>query len=209
MLNNGSVALEDYRLLRGVTKVVELKEFQPNPHEIYVLFSESLEQPLILNWPTWQTELRHRIIICIDRQQSVVRKELQDMLQLTPAALLQSHVDAWTDFWDKQFSIEIIGNALELSRIVNAGIFYMASSLPTLSSNQANGPYYGQSPTGLARGNLDADYEGHNFWDTEIWMLPVITQFNFEFAKQLLDYRYNHLKGARYNAQAMGNQGAR
>ncbi|EDW12443.2 protein-glucosylgalactosylhydroxylysine glucosidase [Drosophila mojavensis] len=209
VLNNGSFVLEDYRILRGVTKVLELKQFQPNPHEIYVIFSEPLEQPRILDWPMGQAELRHRIIICMDRQQTVAQKELQDMFQLSPAAMLQSHIDAWTDFWDKQFSIEIIGDALELSRIVNAGIFYMASSLPALSSNQANEPYDGLSPTGLARGNLDADYEGHSFWDTEIWMLPVVTQFNYEFSKQLLDYRYNHLEGARYNARTMGNRGAR
>lgn len=209
VLSNGSNAAGDYRLMRGRTKVLEHKQFQPHPHEIYVLFSEAMEQPLKLDWPTGQRELQHRVIISIDRQQSVALKELQDALQLSPGTLMQSHIQVWTDFWEKQFSIELTGNALELSRIVNAGIFYLASSLPTLSSNQVNEPYFGLSPTGLARGNLEADYEGHNFWDTEIWMLPVITQFGFEYAKQLLGYRYNHLEGARYNAQMMGNKGAR
>ncbi|EDV99375.1 GH13818 [Drosophila grimshawi] len=210
VLNNGSDAPGDYRVLHGRTKVLEFEQLQPKPHEIYVLFSESLEQPRHLNWPTWQAELQHRIIICMDRQQGVALKELQDVLQLKDVAVLQSHRQVWNDFWDKQFSIELMGkDALELSRIVNAGIFYLASSLPTLSSNQANEPYYGLSPTGLARGNLPADYQGHNFWDTEIWMLPVATQLGYEYGKQLFDYRFRHLEGARINAQVRGNKGAR
>ncbi|KAL7740347.1 hypothetical protein ACLKA6_018787 [Drosophila palustris] len=209
VINNGSDAADDYRQVRGRTKVLELKKFQPELQEIHVIFSESLEQPRHVMWPTGQPELRHRVIISIDRQESVALKEMKDVLRLNDVALLQTHTDAWHEFWDKSFSIEIIGNALELSRIVNAGIFYLASSLPAPNSNQPNEPYYGLSPTGLARGNLEADYEGHNFWDTEIWMLPVVTQFGYDYAKLLLDYRYKHLEGARYNANATGYKGAR
>lgn len=210
MLNKGAAGSEDYRLLRGRTKVREFEKFQPEVHEIYAMFSESLEQPLQLDWPVWKPEMQHRIVICIDRQQSVALKELQDVLKLNEVELLQTQINAWQAFWDKEFSIEIAGNAsLELSRIVNAGIFYLASSLPSPSSNQPNEPYYGLSPTGLARGNLEADYQGHNFWDTEIWMLPVVTQFGYSYGNLLFDYRYRHLQGARYNANATGYKGAR
>ncbi|KAH8403172.1 hypothetical protein KR222_006277, partial [Zaprionus bogoriensis] len=209
LLNNGSTSGQDYRLLRGRTKVREFEQFQPKPHEIYVVFSESLEQPLQVNWPTWQPELQHRVVICIDRQQSVALKELQDVLQLDKLQLLQTQINAWNAFWQREFSIELLGNDLELSRIVNAGIFYLVSSLPAPSSNQPNEAYYGLSPTGLARGNLEADYQGHNFWDTEIWMLPAVTQFGYEYGKLLIDYRYRHLEAARYNANTTGYKGAR
>ncbi|XP_033150831.1 LOW QUALITY PROTEIN: protein-glucosylgalactosylhydroxylysine glucosidase [Drosophila busckii] len=210
LINKGSSAAGDFRHLRGHTKVLEQQPFQTSAHELHLLFSEPLEQPLQLPWPTWQAELQHRIILSIDKQESVARKELQQLLQLEPAQLLSSHTQAWLQFWQQQFSIELLGDgALELSRIVNAGIFYLASSLPSLSSHQPNEFYYGLSPTGLARGNLEADYQGHNFWDTEIWMLPAVTQFDFEYAKQLLEYRFRHLEGARYNANLTGYKGAR
>ncbi|KAH8266659.1 hypothetical protein KR018_007971, partial [Drosophila ironensis] len=209
VINNGSTSSGDYRVLRGRTEVLEFERFQPSPQEIFVLFSEFLEQPLHLEWPTWQDQLNHRIIISIDREESVARSELQDVLQLSAASLLLKHTESWNQFWDNDFSIELKGNALELSQIVNAGIFYLASSLPSLQSNQRNEPFYGLSPTGLGRGNLEADYQGHNFWDTEIWMLPAVTQFGFEYAKQVLDYRLRKLEAARYNAYASGFKGAR
>ncbi|XP_062121281.1 protein-glucosylgalactosylhydroxylysine glucosidase isoform X2 [Drosophila sulfurigaster albostrigata] len=208
-INNGSDAVGDYRQLRGRTRIVELEQFQPQAHEIHVAFSESLEQPRQVPWPAWQAQLQHRVVISLDRVESVALNELQNVMRLSDAALLASHTKLWHEFWQQHFSIEITGNALELSRIVNAGIFYLVSSLPTLSSNQPNDPYYGLSPTGLARGNLEADYQGHNFWDTEIWMLPVATQFGYDYGKLLLEYRFRHLNGAQYNANATGYKGAR
>lgn len=85
----------------------------------------------------------------------------------------------------------------------------MASSLPALRSNSPNNPFYGLSPTGLSRGQLDADYEGHNFWDTEIWMLPIVTHFHNSWSKELFEYRLNHIQGAKYYANQTGYSGAR
>ncbi|XP_017115794.1 protein-glucosylgalactosylhydroxylysine glucosidase [Drosophila elegans] len=209
VVNNGSSSSGDYRTLRGRTKVLEFAKFQPDPQEIFVLFSESLEQPLQLQWPTWQDQLNYSIIITIDRDEGVARKELQAVHELSSGNLLQKHTASWKSFWDNEFSIELRGDALELSHIVNAGIFYLVSSLPSIETNQKNEPFYGLSPTGLGRGNLEADYQGHNFWDTEIWMLPVVSQFGLEYAKQVLDYRKSKLEAAKYHANATGYKGAR
>ncbi|XP_017049070.1 protein-glucosylgalactosylhydroxylysine glucosidase [Drosophila ficusphila] len=209
VVSNGSSSDGDYRTLRGRTKVLELEKFQPDPQEIFILFSESLEEPLKLQWPTWQDQLNYSVIMTIDRDESVARKELQDVLQLSSKNIFQKHTESWNSFWDNEFSIEIRGDALELSQIVNAGIFYMVSSLPSLETNQKNEPFYGLSPTGLGRGNLEADYQGHNFWDTEIWMLPVVSMFNTEYGKQVLDYRKRKLEAAKYHANETGYKGAR
>ncbi|XP_043068693.1 protein-glucosylgalactosylhydroxylysine glucosidase [Drosophila bipectinata] len=210
VVNDGSASSEDYRILRGQTEILEFEKFQPKPHEIFVFFSESLEQPQQLEWPTWQDQLSHRIIITMDRQQSMAQKELQDVLQLSAKSLLLKHTESWNKFWDSEFSIQLRGDdVLELSQIVNAGIFYLASSLPSLETNQENEPFFGLSPTGLGRGNLEADYQGHNFWDTEIWMLPVVIQFGYEYGKQVLDYRTRKLEAAKYHAYASGYKGAR
>lgn len=60
-----------------------------------------------------------------------------------------------------------------------------------------------------AKGLSGEGYEGHYFWDTEIYMLPVFLMTNPERAKSLLLYRYSILDGARARAREMGHgQGA-
>jgi trehalose/maltose hydrolase-like predicted phosphorylase len=51
-------------------------------------------------------------------------------------------------------------------------------------------------------------YRGHAFWDTEIFMLPLFTYTAPHIAKNLLNYRYRNLAGARRKAQANGFEGA-
>lgn len=79
-----------------------------------------------------------------------------------------------------------------------------------MNSNIPQHPFYGLSPTGLGRGgsNLD-DYEGHNFWDTEIFMLPPVALINPMWARELLHYRFMMLNTAKDNANASGYRGAR
>ncbi|MHC0039031.1 glycoside hydrolase family 65 protein [Pseudoneobacillus sp. C159] len=57
-----------------------------------------------------------------------------------------------------------------------------------------------------AKGLSGEGYEGHYFWDTEIYMLPVFLMTNPEMAKKLLIYRYSILDGARQRAMEMGHQ---
>lgn len=60
-----------------------------------------------------------------------------------------------------------------------------------------------------AKGLSGEGYEGHYFWDTEIYMLPVFSLTNPELAKHLLLYRHTILKAARARAREMGHkQGA-
>jgi len=51
-------------------------------------------------------------------------------------------------------------------------------------------------------------YRGHAFWDTEIFMLPLFTYTAPHIAKNLLNYRYRNLPGARRKAQVNGFKGA-
>jgi beta-phosphoglucomutase len=51
-------------------------------------------------------------------------------------------------------------------------------------------------------------YRGHAFWDTEIFMLPLFTFTAPNIARNLLNYRYRNLPGARAKAQQNGFEGA-
>ncbi|WAA12225.1 glycoside hydrolase family 65 protein [Fervidibacillus halotolerans] len=57
-----------------------------------------------------------------------------------------------------------------------------------------------------AKGLSGEGYEGHYFWDTEIYMVPVFLMTKPELAKQLLLYRYSILDAARKHAKIMGHQ---
>lgn len=68
----------------------------------------------------------------------------------------------------------------------------------------------GLSPTGLGRGGSDLDdYEGHSFWDTEIWMFPVVNLVEAGFAEMAIDYRFRRMDAAREYSRTGGYQGVR
>ncbi|MDF2612462.1 MAG: treP [Clostridia bacterium] len=57
-----------------------------------------------------------------------------------------------------------------------------------------------------AKGLSGEGYEGHYFWDTEIYMLPFFLLTNQKLAENLLSYRYEKLDDARNNARLMGHK---
>lgn len=60
--------------------------------------------------------------------------------------------------------------------------------------------------TGMgAKGLSGEGYEGHYFWDTEMYMMPVLIYTEPETAKALLKYRYGTLEQARARARILGH----
>ena len=60
--------------------------------------------------------------------------------------------------------------------------------------------------TGMgAKGLSGEGYEGHYFWDTEMYILPVFVYTAPEIAKALLEYRFSTLEQARARARVLGH----
>lgn len=59
-----------------------------------------------------------------------------------------------------------------------------------------------------AKGLSGEGYLGHSFWDTEIFILPFFTYTWPKVARQLLEYRWHCLYGARKKARENGYEGA-
>ena len=59
-----------------------------------------------------------------------------------------------------------------------------------------------------AKGLTGRGYEGQYFWDTEIYVLPVLTYTQPHVARRLLHFRYEMLGAARRRAQQLGHVGA-
>jgi alpha,alpha-trehalose phosphorylase len=59
-----------------------------------------------------------------------------------------------------------------------------------------------------AKGLTGQAYEGHYFWDTEIYLLPFLTYTSPRIARNLLTFRYKMLAQARARARHLGHRGA-
>ena len=59
-----------------------------------------------------------------------------------------------------------------------------------------------------AKGLTGKAYEGHYFWDTEIYLLPFLTYTSPRIARNLLIFRYKMLPQARARARELGHRGA-
>jgi len=59
-----------------------------------------------------------------------------------------------------------------------------------------------------AKGLTGKAYEGHYFWDTEIYLLPFLIYTSPRIAKNLLTFRYKMLPQARARARELGHRGA-
>ncbi len=59
-----------------------------------------------------------------------------------------------------------------------------------------------------ARALTGQTYEGHYFWDTEVYVLPFLIYTNPRVARSLLKFRYDKLDKARKRARELGHRGA-
>lgn len=61
------------------------------------------------------------------------------------------------------------------------------------------------APMGLS---LQVPYNGHIFWDTELWMFPPLLLLNQDIARSLVNYRSDRLEPAKQRAINYGYKGA-
>jgi alpha,alpha-trehalose phosphorylase len=59
-----------------------------------------------------------------------------------------------------------------------------------------------------AKGVTGRGYEGHYFWDTEIYVVPFLMHTNPAWARHVLDFRCRMLDAARERAREVGHRGA-
>ncbi|XP_045486467.1 protein-glucosylgalactosylhydroxylysine glucosidase [Pieris rapae] len=187
----------------GKTKVSEDPEYQPLPTDVCAYWT-SVPDHLVV--PHYRPRV-FTFLMTVDKNATVARKEFIKVLQEDGDELFDKHVEEWQKLY-KEAGVELEGN-LKLSKIVNGIWYYYLSSLPSKETYQPSDRYYGLSPTGLARGGSFEDYEGHNFWDTEMWIYPNILLLYPEYAKALLQYRLETAYVAAELAKITGNKGYR
>ncbi len=98
-------------------------------------------------------------------------------------------------FWDRA-DVEVRGD-VELQQVMRFNLFHIYQA-----SARADG-------MGVpAKGLTGHGYEGHYFWDTEIYVLPFLIYTSPQVARNLLRFRYRMLDAARRRAREVNQQGA-
>lgn len=114
---------------------------------------------------------------------------------------LQSPVEEWYQrqagylekFWNSA-GLEIEGDE-SLALSLHFGLFQLLQAVGKDACSSI-----------AAKGLSGEGYEGHYFWDTEMYVVPFFSLTMPEIAKNLINYRYETLPQAQQHARIMGHQ---
>lgn len=110
--------------------------------------------------------------------------------------LLAEHRRAWGSRWENA-DVRIDGDpGLQLA--VRFAIFHLLASAPD----------HGEAAVG-ARGLSGSAYRGHVFWDTDVYVLPMLAATHPQAARAILEYRVRRLPAALRAAKSQRREGAR
>ncbi|MBM6615396.1 glycoside hydrolase family 65 protein [Desemzia sp. RIT804] len=123
-------------------------------------------------------------------QTKVLRQILETALKIGYKKIKENHVQTMSQFWEK--SDVVIEGDDHLQKGLRFNLFHL---------HQAAGR---NGKTNMsAKGLTGPGYEGHYFWDTEMYMLPFFIYTQPEIAKQLLLYRHTILPKAKERAKTL------
>ncbi|MBB1285394.1 glycoside hydrolase family 65 protein [Flavisolibacter sp. BT320] len=108
--------------------------------------------------------------------------------------LLQFHRRDWEELWTSDIKID--GDP-QAQQDVHSMLYHLYSFV-------REGTALSPSPMGLS----GLGYNGHVFWDTELWMYPALLVMKPELARSMMEYRFQRLDAARRNAFSKGFKGA-
>ncbi|AXT56849.1 glycoside hydrolase family 65 protein [Aquimarina sp. AD1] len=114
---------------------------------------------------------------------------------LTPRKdLLTQHKKLWNDLWQGDIIIE---GDLQSQLDVRLALYHLYAFSR------------GDSDLSIAPMGLSSQgYNGHIFWDTELWMYPPLLVLNQDIARSLVNYRSDRLDVAKRKAINFGYKGA-
>jgi len=102
----------------------------------------------------------------------------------------------WLERFHAVADIEVDG-APEIQQAIRWHLFHLAQSAACVDGN------------GVPAKGLTADgYDGHYFWDTEVYLVPFLARTLPGSARRLIEFRHRHLDAARARAAEMSQLGA-
>ncbi|MBE5823350.1 MAG: glycoside hydrolase family 65 protein [Butyrivibrio sp.] len=127
----------------------------------------------------------HKVLLDAMKKVGTDGKGLKDLYDRQSAIL--------KEFWLRS-GMEIMGDE-DLNLSMSFNMYELFCSAPRT-------PGYSMAAKGLT----GEGYEGHYFWDTEMYALPFFTLTDTDLAKNILHFRYKTLDKARENAVLLGHK---
>lgn len=190
------------------TRTTEHELYQQNLRNVYV-YSQAVDE--IIQLSSTEDERTFTFITSLGSDKGSMDDIEQEYRLILPIrdTILTSHTSEWNKFWTSS-GISVEGND-ELDKSIHSSLFFLSSALPSLNtSGLFQKPFYGLAPSGLGRGGVVlSEYQGHSFWDTEIWMLPPVLLLEPEWSKAALNYRFEGRLAAADIAKDSGYAGWR
>lgn len=128
-----------------------------------------------------------------DNCKETVSRRMQEFKAQEPKDLYQEQKEYLAQYW-KQASLEIAGDD-ELNLAVRYNMYQLLQSV-------GKDCYCNITAKGLS----GEGYEGHYFWDTEMYIQPYFLLTNPQIVKNLISYRYTILEEAKENARLLGHR---
>jgi len=116
------------------------------------------------------------------------------VMQGNEAAVIAKHKELWAKLWEGDI---VVKGDLQSQRDIRLALY----NLYSFSSANSN---LSIPPMGLS----SQGYNGHIFWDSELWMYPPLLVLNQGIARSMLNYRFNRLEKAKQKATDFGYRGA-
>ncbi|MPW24439.1 family 65 glycosyl hydrolase [Alkalibaculum sp. M08DMB] len=118
--------------------------------------------------------------------------ELEKALSTSLESLYKKQEDYLSVYWNN-CDVKIEGDD-ELSRAMHYNLYQLIQSV-------GKDEHSNIAPKGLS----GEGYEGHYFWDTEMYIEPFFTVTNPSITKNLINYRFSILEMAKENARILGH----
>ena len=148
----------------------------------------------IVKYVTFQTSRSLPAGELVARTERTLDRTRRDGLE----ALLAAQRDELRRFWARaDIEVDVGDSTARVQQAVRWNLFQLA---------QASWRVEGASIP--AKGLTSQAYDGHYFWDTEVYVLPFLTYTQPRIARNLLRFRHSLLDAARARARELGHHGA-
>lgn len=148
----------------------------------------------LIKYATYQTSRSVPVPELTERCRRTLDRSVRDGF----ASLVTSQRENLDRFWDRaDVRVQARLNSLRQQQAIRWNLYQVAQA-----SWRAEG-------AGIpAKGLTGQAYEGHYFWDTEIYVLPFLCYTQPRIARNLLRFRHSMLDNARERAREMSQRGA-
>ncbi|MGM0688500.1 MAG: glycoside hydrolase family 65 protein [Bacillota bacterium] len=181
-------AMENH-LMEKKTPVVQTEQSENTVSTRFQFNAEKKEKVTMVKYVSYYTSRDYPVEDLPDLAEKLVTKARIIGFN----ALLDEQRHYCRRFWDT-VGISIDGDP-EAEQGLRFNLFHL------LQSAGSNGQ------TGIAAKGLTSEgYDGHYFWDTEIYMLPLFCLVRPEEARKLLEFRYSILDHARSRARELSHE---